>query len=111
MAVGNYSEVSLPIKATATITQNRGITFAGAVPAAGANGAAAVFGGVSGDLITANVMGTATVEAGAAFAVNVALEFDSVGRYVTKTSGATVARSITAAAAAGDIVEALLIPN
>jgi hypothetical protein len=111
MAVGNCSEISLPIKATATITQNRGITLAGAVPAAGANGAAAVFGGVSGDLITASVLGTATVEAGAAFAAGVALEFDSVGRFVTKASGATVARSITAAAAAGDIAEALLIPN
>jgi len=111
MAVGNYSEVSLPIRATATITQNRGINFAGAVPAAGANGAAAVFGGVSGDLITTNVMGTAQVEAGAAFAANVALEFDSVGRFITRTTGAIVARSVTAAAAAGDIAEALLIPN
>jgi hypothetical protein len=111
MAVGNYAEISLPIRATATITQNRAINFAGAVPAAGANGAVAVFGGVSGDMITANVMGTAQAEAGAAFAANIALEFDSVGRMVTRTTGATVARSITAAAAAGDIAEVLLIPN
>jgi len=64
MAVGNYAEISLPIRATATITQNRAINFAGAVPAAGANGAVAVFGGASGDMITVNVMGTAQAEAG-----------------------------------------------
>ena len=56
-------------------------------------------------------MGTAQVEAGAAFAADIALQFDSVGRLVTRTTGVTVARSITAAAAVGDIAEALLIPN
>jgi hypothetical protein len=111
MAVGNYAEISLPIRATATITQNRAINFAGAVPAVGGHGAVAVFGGVSGDLITAVVMGTAQVEAGAAFAADIALQFDSAGRLVTRTTGVTVARSVTAAAAAGDIAEALLIPN
>jgi hypothetical protein len=111
MAAGNYTELSLPIKATAAITQYRGITLAGAVPAAAANGVIARTSAASGDMVTGDVLGTAQAEAGAAFAVGTALEFDSSARLVTKSSGVTVARAVTAAAAAGDVVEVLLIPN
>lgn len=111
MAAGYYSEVSIPVVATAAITQNRGATLAGAVPAAGGNGALAVVGAAIGETFTLNVLGTALAEAGAAFAANTALEFDSVGRLVTKASGVAVARSILPAAAAGAVVEVVLIPN
>lgn len=109
--VGSYSEVSIPVLATAAITQNRGITLAGGVPAAGANGCLAVTGGAIGEMVTANVLGTATAEAGAAFAANVPLQFDATARLVTLTTGEKVARSITAASAAGVVAEVLLIPN
>lgn len=111
MAAGNYTELSLPIKATAAITQFRGLTLAGAVPAAGANGVIARTGAASGDTVTGDVLGTAQAEAGAAFAIGTALEFDSSARLITKTTGITVARAVTAASAAGDVVEVLLIPN
>ena len=109
--VGSYSEVSISVIATAPITQNRGITLAGGVPAAGANGALAVTGGAVGEAITANVLGTATAEAGAAFAANTLLEFDSAARVVTRASGVPVARAITGASGAGALAEVLLIPN
>jgi len=111
MAVGNYTELSLPIKATAAIAQYRGVTLAGAVPAAAANGVIARTAAAIGDMVTGDVLGTAQAEAGAAFAIGTALEFDSTARLVTRSSGATVARAITAASAAGDLVEVLLIPN
>ena len=111
MAVGFYSEVAIPVVATAAITQSRGMTLAGAVPAAAGNGGIAYTGGAIGDTVTVNVIGTAVAEAGAAFNAGTLLEFDSSARLVTRASGAPVARAITAAAAAGSMVEVLLIPN
>lgn len=111
MAVGNYTELVLPVRATTAITARRGITIAGGVPAAGANGYLAVFDGVSGDMVSTVALGTAQAEAGAAFAANIALQFDSTARLITATSGAVVARSVTAAGAAGDVAEVLVIPN
>ena len=111
MAVGFYSEVAIPVVATAAITQFRGITLAGGVPAAAGNGFIAYTAGAIGDTVTANVLGTAIAEAGAAFAANTLLEFDSNARLVTRVSGAVVARSITAASGAGVQAEVLIIPN
>jgi hypothetical protein len=111
MAAGNYTVLSLPIKATAAITQYRGLTVAGAVPAAGANGVIARTAAAIGDVVTGDVLGTAQAEAGAAFAIGTALEFDASARVITKASGVTIGRAVTAASAAGDVVEVLLIPN
>jgi hypothetical protein len=47
----------------------------------------------------------ARVEAGAAVAALAEVESDSVGRAVTLASGAVQGRALTAAAAAGDIIE------
>lgn len=111
MAVGSYSEVVLPVKATAAITQNRGMTLAGAVPAAGAAGYLAVTGGAINDMVSVTVVGTAQAEAGAAFAADVVLEFDAQARLITRTTGVAVARSVTASSGAGAVVEALVIPH
>lgn len=100
------------IIATAAITAGRGVTIAGAVPAAAATALGlAQTGGAIGEAIPVNVLGTAVGEAGAAIALGAALEFDATGRVITKAAGITIGRALTAAAAAGDQVEVLLIPS
>lgn len=111
MAAGSTVLFSKTIAATATITGGQGITLAGAVPAAGAAGYVAEFSGVSGDLITANLLGTTVAISGAAFAANTLLEFDAAGKMITKTTGVAVARSILAATAANQQLEVLILPN
>jgi plasmid maintenance system antidote protein VapI len=55
---------------------------------------------------------TALAVAGAAIALGAALEVHTtVTQVVTKSAGITIGRALTAAAAAGDIVEVWLIPN
>lgn len=100
------------IIATAAITANRGVTIAGAVPAAAATALGlAQTGGAIGDAIPVNVLGTAVGEAGAAIAVGAALEFDASARVITKAAGIAIGRALTAAANAGDQIEVLLIPS
>ena len=112
----NYAVMTLTVTAAAVLTANRGVTGAGAVPAAGANvigftrsSAAAI-----GDLVPVDVLGTAEAEAGAAIAVGAAVEVDNLGRVVTLAAGVKVGRMApaqAAAIAAGQVVEIVLIPN
>jgi hypothetical protein len=111
MAAGSTVLFAKTVIATATITGGQGITLAGAVPAAGASGYVAEFSGVSGDAITANLLGTTVAISGAAFAANALLEFNASGKMITKTTGIAVARSITAATAADQQIEVLILPN
>jgi hypothetical protein len=64
-----------------------------------------------GDEFPVDVLGTALVKAGAAVAKGAALETDSSGRAVTRSSGPLVARALAAATAADQLIEVLLIPN
>jgi hypothetical protein len=111
MAAGSNVVQALSITATATITGGCGMTLAGAVPAAGASGYIAEFSGVSGNQITANVLGTTVAFSGAAFAANTQLEFNASGKLITRTTGVAVARSILAATAADQQLEVLILPN
>jgi hypothetical protein len=99
--------------ASATLTANRFVTFAGAVPLADANTYGVVRqAAVSGNKITVDVIGTAMVEAGAAITAGATLKTDSSGRAITwATSGVKVGLALQSAGAAGDIIEVLLIPN
>lgn len=105
--------LTLPLTATGTIAARRFVTIAGAQAGADAN----TFGvtrtaAVSGDKISVDVLGTATIESGAAFSAGATLKADSSGRGITwATSGAKVALALEAAGAAGQFVEVLLIPN
>lgn len=108
----NISTLTLSIKASATLAANRGVTVAGAVPAAGAN----VIGftrtaAASGDLVPTDADGTVLAEAGAAISAGAALEVDNQGRVITKNTGATVGRALAAAGAAGDVIEIRFIAN
>lgn len=112
MAVGKNTLLVHSLIATAALTQFRAVTGAGAIPAAGARvlGVAAT-GAAIGERVPVDIEGTTIAESGAAVAVDAALEVDSVGRFITKTSGVAVARALSAASAAGQQMEVLLIAN
>jgi hypothetical protein len=96
-----------------TVAANRFVTPSGAQAGADANTlGVARSGGVSGDKIPVDVLGTAVVEAGAAISEGATLETDASGRAVTwATSGPKVGIALEAAGAAGQFIEVLLIPN
>lgn len=114
MAASKYPILTLTVQATAALTQYRAVTDDGAVPSAAARclGIAAT-GGAIGDRVPVDVMGTTMAEAGAAIAAGAALELDSSGRVVTKSAGVTIGRMAPGytAAAAGDVVEIVLLPS
>jgi len=104
--------LSLPVKATASLTSRRFVTIGGAQAGAGATAlGVARSDGAIGDQVPVDVLGTAVVEAGAAIVAGAAVEVDASGRAVTKNTGVTVGRALEAAAAAGDFIEVLLIAN
>ena len=107
------SLLALPVTLSATVAACRFNTFAGAQSGAGENSLGVVrTGGGSGDKVTADVMGTAIVEAGAAVTGGDTVKADSTGRAITwVTSGAKLGQALQAAGAAGDFIEVLLIPN
>lgn len=107
------SLLALPVALTGTVAANRFVTPAGAQAGADANTlGVARTAGVAGEKVTVDVIGTAVVEAGAAIAAGATLETDASGRAVTwATSGGKVAIALQAASAAGQMIEALLLPN
>lgn len=112
MAASKVSLLTIPVVATAALTQYRAVTGLGAVPAAAARCLGiATFGAAIGERVSVDVDGTTIAEAGAAFAADVALELDATGRVITKAAGVTMARALQAAAGAGSLVEILLIAN
>jgi hypothetical protein len=50
-------------------------------------------------------------EAGAAVTAGALLEFDSSGRFVTRSAGVSVARALSSASGAGSTLEVFVIPN
>lgn len=105
--------LALTVVASATLTAERFVTAAGAVPAADANVLGVVRqAAVSGERVTVDVLGTAIVEAGAAISAGATLKVDAAGKAITwVTSGAKVALALQAATGAGDFIEVLLIQN
>lgn len=114
MAASKISLLVSSVLAGAALSQFRAVTEAGAVPAAGAR----CFGftetpAASGERVPVGIMGTTIAEAGAAIAANAAVELDASGRVITKSAGVTVGRLMpgSVAAAAGDMVEVMLLPS
>jgi len=107
------SLLTLTVLATGTIAANRFVTPAGAQAGAGANTlGAARTDAASGAYLPVDVLGTAVVEAGAAVAAGASLKADANGKAITwVTSGAKIGIALGAAAADGDLIEVLLIPN
>lgn len=106
--------LSLSVLATGVILAERFIGPSGATATAGGNAY-----GVSttsapvGALVETDVLGTTIVTAGAAIAAGALVEVGTAGKAITKAAGTTVARMAPGASAAadGDRVEVILLPN
>jgi len=112
MAASSKSVHTIGVTAAVVITQGQAVTAAGAVATAAGNAVGvAEINGAIGERVAVTVLGTGIAIAGAAVTAGVALEVGTTGRLVTRTAGVTVARALTAAAANGDELEVLWIPN
>lgn len=105
--------LTLSVKAIGVITANRFVTAAGAVAGADANTfGAAIAAAAIGEMVPVDVLGTATVEAGAAVTAGATVKSDATGRAITwVTAGAKVGLALETASAAGVMIEVLLISN
>lgn len=113
MAVAAIDILTVGVVATGTVTQYQPILASGAncVAAGNAVGFARI-GGVATDRIPTTVLGTSIAIAGAAIAVGALVEVHTtVTQVVTKSAGIAIGRALTAASAAGDQIEVLIIPN
>lgn len=108
----SLSLLTLTVTASGAVTKRRFVTVAGALAGAAANTlGVSTTDAADTEHFAADVLGTTVVEAGAAVAAGAAIETDATGRAITKAAGPTVARALEAAAAAGDLIEVLLIAN
>ncbi len=110
---GSFPVMTHTVQATGTIAKETFVTVAGAQatangPALGVTRIAAV----AGDQMPVDCLGSAIVTAGAAIAVGAAVQVGTGGKAITRTSTNTiVGTALSAAAADGDSIEVLLIPN
>lgn len=115
MSKANISLLTLTVIASATILANRFVTLAGAPCAAAALPlGVARSDGATGDPIPVDVMGTAIVEAGAAVTAGAAIMVTTDGKALTHDNDGdkyAVGRALSAAGAAGDLIEVLLTPG
>lgn len=113
MAQGNIALLTKSFTAGAALAQYQPITAAGAAATAAGNAVGfANVAAASGDLVPATVMGTSLAVAGAAISAGAAVEVHTtVTQVVTKSAGVAIGRALTAASAAGDIIEVLIINN
>jgi hypothetical protein len=112
MSQNHVPLLPLPLKLTATVEEYTFVDLTGAPATAGAYAfGLADQGGVSGDTIKTNILGTARMVAGAAIAKGALIEVGANARGVTKNAGVTVARALEAAAGAGSVIEVLQLPN
>lgn len=109
----SISILVLNVVAAGALATARGVTFAGAYPAANAaiHGVTRTSAAAVGDLVPIDVIGTALIESGAAVTAGLALACDATGRVVDFAAGVKVGRALTAATAAGQMVEVLLFPS
>lgn len=106
--------LNLSVLATAALIAERFVGFDGATAAAGAGAyGVATTDGASGDLVAVDVQGTTIVTAGAPIAAGAQIQVGSAGKAITKAAGIAVGRLAPGAVAAadGDRVEVILIPN
>lgn len=113
MGTQSIALLALTVAAAGTIAANRFVKPDGTQAGADANAlGASRTAAVSGEKLTVDVLGTTTVEAGAAIAAGATVKSDSQGRAITwATSGARLGIALEAAGAAGQFIEILLIPN
>lgn len=115
MSKANISLMTLTVIATAALVANRFVTTAGAPCAAGALplGVARSDGAI-GDPVPVDTLGTAVVEAGGIIAADATIMVTTDGKALTHDADGdkhAVGRALDAAAAAGDLIEVLLVPS
>lgn len=112
MSQQNLAILTLSVVASGAVAASRFVTVAGAQAGAAANTlGVARYGVASGAALAVDVLGTTVAEAGAAVSAGAALETDTNGKAITKTTGPTVGRALQAATGAGQFIEVLLIAN
>lgn len=112
MAVASIPILVNGVVATGVLTQYAAVTGAGVVAtAAGRALGFAQTGAIVGERCPIVTEGTAVAIAGAAIVVDAAVEVGTGGQVVTKSAGVTVGRAMTAAAAAGEQIEVLVVQN
>jgi hypothetical protein len=103
----------LPVAAAAAIAANRFVTAARQQAGADANAlGVSLSAAATGEMLPIVNLGTAVVEAGAAVTAGATVKADAQGRAIAwATSGARLGVALTAATAAGQLIEVSLIPN
>ena len=101
------------VKLAADTDANLFVTATGAAPAAGSNALGPTYNkGKANERVAVTALGYAVAVASAAVATGAALKVAANGKVLAQTgSTVTVARAITAAAAADDEITVMLIPN
>ena len=106
------SVLTLAVVAAATLAAERAVGRDGNYATAGGHAVGVTnTGGGDGDRIGCDVIGTTIVTAGAAFSDGDFLQVGTDGKLVVQTAGVAVAKAMQDAAADGDRVEVLWIPN
>lgn len=105
--------LTVSLVATGALTANRFVTFAGALAGADANALGVTrLSAAIGERVPIDVIGTATVEAGAAVTAFASVKSDATGRAIAwVTSGCRLGIALEAATAAGQFIEVLLFNN
>ena len=111
---GSISTLREHVVAAGALAPARFVTFAGAYPAAGAAvyGATVFAAAAAGEVVTVTLQGTEVVEAGGVVTAGGAVKADATGRCIDQGgSGVITGRALTAAAAAGTMVEVQMFPS
>jgi len=105
--------LTLSVAAAALVLANRAVNQDGNYSTAAGNsfGATTEDAPAIGSQVGVDMLGTTIVEAGAAIAKDALLQVGANGQYITRVAGVIVGRAMQAAGAAGDKLEAVLIPN
>lgn len=113
MAATSIPVLTLNRTLTGTVAQFGPVTAAGAAASAAGNAVGiARVGGASGAIVPVDVLGVAICTAGAAITAGALVEVHTtVSQVVTKAAGVAIGRALSAAGAAGDLIDVLLIPN
>ena len=113
MAALGVDILTIGLAATAPIAQFQPVQATGAPATAAGNAVGfARIAAATGERCPVTVEGTAIAIAGAAIALGALVEVHTtVTQVVTKSAGVSIGRALNAAAAAGDQVEVLILPN
>ncbi len=114
MSAASIPVLTLSVKATAALTHERFVTATGAIATAAGRALGVTRSDAAiGERAPVDVLGTTVVTAGGVIAADAAVEVGAAGKAVALALGIQVGRLApgSSAAADGDLVELILIPN